>query len=191
MSLNNNVEIEGTDSMPRPQLSVVPDTPEQPVVTPFERSHFSEGAIAVRIGAVATDLKLIYQKVATKDPEAPGAKPQPVDYDTERRNKRKEMAIKLFQEFEMLSDVAVTDFSELYSEAEAAVTIEDPPREVRTKLLETVEMFEEHPVIRAAMALARTSSDGAIKKDVVTIQRASAMILEDIEQPGDWKPEPS
>jgi len=191
MSVHNAAEREEMPPQTGSHLSVVK---KPPVLVPFERDSLTESAIVRHIVEIVADIKAGPKK---PDPEtddvkdaktngSEGSKPPKIDRDTELSNKRREVAIQVFQKFHMLDAVAVTDFTELYGKAEQVAI--NPDTDTRRELVSKVGSFIEHPVIRATLALSHESgvyTEGL--EDGVIVQRTAAILLEGVEPAGIWE----
>lgn len=177
--MHMSANVEGEAPMRKPHLTAVPDNPEVPVIRPFERDAYSEGSIATDIGTVVSALKESYQReMGTNNAD---------DYDNKRRSKRLEMATSIFKKFNMIQQEAEVDFAGLYTDAEKRAENPDASRSTRMALLEEVEKYEEHPVMRSVVALARVAGEGVPKHDAVIVQRAAALLLSEVEPPDMWR----
>lgn len=179
----------------------------------FEPDAFSDGSIAAGISIVATHAAEHYREYL--------AGKSGIDWEVERRNYRRMMAARIFQQFGMLDGVVKTDpeiaaefaeAKEAASKARSATeaiekgpkatdgltdegkkfveTVYDPAERTaaqisRSDMFDLIEARFKHPVVRAtnSWVLLSGKSNEHMREDAVMLQRAAAIILENMGEP--------
>lgn len=185
-----------------PTLQLVPGAPES-TVRPFNRDHFSEGKIAIKIGELATDIKEEYQRnFSASNADI---------YDMKRGVKRRIMAARIFQAFNMLDTVVPNPATEAVEdtpkESPEGKYLSDKKRDEiqwpsdipedfateyaarekqleqydRGQLIDLVDEYYEHPVIRTTLVLGRITEKGPLSEDSVAVQRVAALMIRSME----------
>lgn len=181
----NNAELRNDDRQPNARLHLVAASTEMSSLTPFEADKFSEGTIATYIGALATTIKEASQSPASG--RIVGSIRERRDYEAERSAERLRMASIIFKKFGMLQDAAEAEFKSAYTAAERTVEDKAETPSTRRDLTDTIMQYQNHPVIRAANSVTLvTSSETTARADAIEVQRAAAILLQNIEPLDIW-----
>lgn len=182
-------------------LRAVPDATPPPLLVPLEEDRFTEGAIADRIGHVVTDIKEEYQRnFSASNGDV---------YDMKRAVKRRIIAARIFQAFDMLDTVipnpaqTAPDEEDTPDKPQRGKNKDDEKRDKiawpadippafaseyaarekqledydRGQLIDLVDEYYEHPVIRTTLALGRITEKGPLSEDSVAVQRVAALMI--------------
>jgi hypothetical protein len=183
-----------------------------PTIEHFDRASLSEGAMAVRISILSTYASEHYRDYL--------AGKSGIDWEVERRNTRRVLAARIFQEFGMLAGAVKTDdeISASFAASKAAAakakniaeanekgpkatdgltgvgrnfvqTFYDPAEReaaamAKADVFELIESRFRHPVVRTTNSWVMLSgkSNEHMREDAVMLQRAAAILLENIDE---------
>lgn len=147
-----------------PELRLVPtDTDDAAIIAPVNERYYSAGELASAIKQLGQTVVKLYRQT---DSEASPASPS--------LSKRQRVAVAAFEHFGMLDEAVETEFIDTYRQAERYVDESN-----RMAIVDIVEDHFDHPIIQATLALSKQFGNVVDREDIMAVQRASAVLLDE------------